>query len=110
MHGSVCLFSRYLKNLLEGENLDELDISSASSSDNIYTNLKTLSTGWKGTCPLVNQYNDLYNMYNTYINSINALIKEKHANIMQYYTNINKYLDDMTKASYISSQRPSGST
>ena len=110
MHGSVCLFSRYLKNLLEGENLDELDISSASSSDNIYTNLKTLSTGWKGTCPLVNQYNDLYNMYNTYVNSINDIIKEKHANIMQYYTNINKYLDDMTKASNINSNRPSGST
>ena len=35
MHGSVCLLSRYLDHLLEGENLDELDISSASSSDNI---------------------------------------------------------------------------
>ena len=29
MHGSVCLFSKYLNHLLEGENLEELDISSA---------------------------------------------------------------------------------
>ena len=53
MHGSVCLLSRYLKNLLEGENLDELDISSASGSNNIYRNKKSLSTGWKGTCPIL---------------------------------------------------------
>ena len=53
MHGSVCIFSRYLNNLLDGENIDELDISSASSSDNVFSNKKTLSTGWEGTCPLV---------------------------------------------------------
>ena len=54
MHGSVCLLSRYLSNLLNGENLDELDITSASSSDNIFSNQNSLSTGWKGTCALIN--------------------------------------------------------
>ena len=74
MHGSVCLFSRYLNNLLEGENLDELDISSASSSNNIFSNQNSLSTGWKGTCQLVNQYNDIYSDYSTELNSLNALM------------------------------------
>ena len=44
MHGSVCLLNKYLSHLLEGENSEELDISSASSSDNIFSNIKKRST------------------------------------------------------------------
>ena len=78
MHGSVCLLSRYLDHLLEGENLDELDISSASSSDNIFTSQKTLSTGWTGTCPLVQHYSDVYSNYTSEISSCTITPPSSH--------------------------------
>ena len=87
MHGSVCLLNKYLSHLLEGENSEELDISSASSSDNIFSNIKTLSSGWTGTCPLVNFYDDIYNNYNTEINSLVNIFSSEHRNLLSSYTN-----------------------
>ena len=46
MHGSVRLLSKYFFHFLNGENLEELDISSASGTDNIFSNKQILSTGW----------------------------------------------------------------
>ena len=45
MHGSVCLLSKYFCHFLNRENLEELDISSASGIDNIFSNKQILSTG-----------------------------------------------------------------
>lgn len=110
MHGSVCLFSRYLNNLLEGENLDELDISSASSSNNIFSDQNSLSTGWKGTCQLVNQYNDIYSDYSTELNSLNALMTTNLNELLNYFSVTNSLLTNLFTANYITSSRPSGST
>ena len=110
MHGSVCLFSRYLNNLLEGENLDELDISSASSSNNIFSNQNSLSTGWKGTCQLVNQYNDIYSDYSTELNSLNALMTTNLNELLNYFSVTNSLLTNLFTANFITSSRPSGST
>ena len=65
MHGSVRLLSKYFFHFLNGENLEELDISSASGTDNIFSNKQILSTGWTGTCPLVNFYDTMYSNYST---------------------------------------------
>lgn len=110
MHGSVCLFSRYLNNLLEGENLDELDISSASSSNNIFSDQNSLSTGWKGTCQLVNQYNDIYSDYSTELNSLNALMTTNLNELLNYFSVTNSLLTNLFTANFITSSRPSGST
>ena len=110
MHGSVCIFSRYLNNLLDGENIDELDISSASSSDNVFSNKKTLSTGWEGTCPLVNQYNNIYNNYSAQLTSLNTLITTNHNNLLSYFSSTNTLVNNLYTVSYISSTLPSGST
>ena len=110
MHCSVCLFSRYLNNLLEGENLDELDISSASSSNNIFSNQNSLSTGWKGTCQLVNQYNDIYSNYSTELNSLNALMTTNLNELLNYFSVTNSLLTNLFTANFITSSRPSGST
>ena len=110
MHGSVCLFSRYLNNLLEGENLDELDISSASSSNNIFSNQNSLSTGWKGTCQLVNQYNDIYSNYSSELNSLNALMTTNLNELLNYFSVTNSLLTNLFTANFITSSLPSGST
>ena len=110
MHGSVCLFSRYLNNLLEGENLDELDISSASSSNNIFSDQNSLSTGWKGTCQLVNQYNDIYSDYSTELNTLNALMTTNLNELLNYFSVTNSLLTNLFTTNFITSSRPSGST
>ena len=110
MHGSVCLFSRYLNNLLEGENLDELDINSASSSNNIFSDQNSLSTGWKGTCQLVNQYNDIYSDYSTELNSLNALMTTNLNELLNYFSVTNSLLTNLFTANFITSSLPSGST
>ena len=110
MHGSVCLFSRYLNHLLEGENLDELDISSASSSNNIFTNKKTLSTGWTGTCPLVDYFKDIYTNYSSELSSLRNIITSNHAGLTTSYISTNTLINNLYTVSYISSVRPSGLT
>ena len=110
MHGSVCLLSRYLNNLLEGENLDELDISSASSADNIFSNQQSLSTGWKGTCALVNQYDNIYSDYSSDLNILNTLLTTNHNNLLNHFSATNTLINNLYTVKYITSDRPSGST
>ena len=110
MHGSVCLLSRYLDHLLEGENLDELDISSASSSDNIFTSQKTLSTGWTGTCPLVQYYSDVYSNYSSELSSLSTILSSTHPQLVSYYTSTTNLINNLYTVTYLSSARPSGAT
>ena len=110
MHGSVCLLSKYLNNLLEGENLDELDISSASSADNIFSNQQSLSTGWKGTCALVNQYDNIYSDYSSDLNTLNTLLTTNHNNLLNHFSATNTLINNLYTVKYITSGRPSGST
>ena len=108
MHGSVCLLSKYLSHLFEGENLEELDISSASSSDNIFSGQSSLSTGWKGTCPLVNYFNNIYQNYTTEINSLTNILSSNHENLLSSYTSTNNLVNNLYTLTYITSTRPSG--
>ena len=110
MHGSVCLFSRYLDHLLEGENLDELDISTASSSDNIFTNQKTLSTGWTGTCSLVEYFNNINTNYASEKASLTNIFSTSHQELLTYYTSTSTLINNLYTVSYITSERPSGLT
>ena len=110
MHGSVCLFSKYLNHLLEGENLEELDISSAGSSDNIFYNQKTLSSGWTGTCPLINQYDIIYSNYTSELNSLINIFSSEHSNLLTSYRSTLNLINSLYTANYISATRPSGAT
>ena len=110
MHGSVCLFSRYLDHLLEGENLDELDISTASSSDNIFTNQESLSTGWTGTCSLVEYFNNINTNYASEKASLTNIFSTSHQELLTYYSSTSTLINNLYTVSYITSERPSGLT
>ena len=110
MHGSVCLFSKFLQHLFEGENLNELDISSAGSTDNIFTSKTTLSTGWTGTCPVLKLFNSFQTDYNSEINSLNTVLSSTHLNTMSSYETTNSLINNIFNTSTISAALPSGST
>jgi len=110
MHGSVCLFSKFLQHLFEGENLKELDISSAGSTDNIFTSKTTLSTGWIGTCPVLKLFNSFQTDYNSEINSLNTVLSSTHLNTMSSYETTNSLINNIFNTSTISAALPSGST
>ena len=110
MHGSICLFTRYLSHLLEGENLDELDITTASSADNIFTSQNSLSTGWKGTCTLINEYDNIYNNYNSELTSLSSVLSSYHTLLLSYYGITNTLISNLFTTTYITSTRPSGLT
>ena len=110
MHGSVCLLSKYLNHLLEGENLEELDISSASSSDNIFSSQNSLSTGWTGTCALLNYYNNIYQNYTSELNSLSNMLSSNHDSLLSSYTSTNNLINGLYTVKYITSTRPSGLT
>ena len=107
MHGAVCLFSNYMEHLLNGENLEELDISSASSSDNIFSNQNTLSTGWKGTCPLVNFYDSIHSNYSTQFNSLVNIFTSQHNSLLDSYNAINSLFDTVFTIKTTTVSRPS---
>ena len=110
MHGSVCLFSKYLQHLFEGENLNELDISSAGSTDNIFSSKTTLSTGWTGTCPPLKLFNSVQTDYNSQITSLNTILSSTHLNTMSSYETTSSLIDNIFVTSTISAAHPSGST
>ena len=110
MHGSVCLFSKYLQHLFEGENLNELDISSASSSDNIFRNTNSLSTGWTGTCPVLKLFSSINTDYSNELSSLKSVFSSNHIKTMSAYNNTNTLLDNLFTISTITSNRPSGSS
>ena len=110
MHGSVCLFSKYLQHLFEGENLNELDISSASSSDNNFRNTNSLSTGWTGTCPVLQLFSSINTDYSNELSSLNSVFSSNHIKTMSAYNNTNTLLDNLFTISTITSNRPSGSS
>ena len=110
MHGSVCLFSKYLDHLLEGENLEELDISSYGSTDNIFSGTKSLSSGWNGTCSLINQYDTIYNNYTSELNSLINIFSSEHSSLISNYNTTQTIINNLFTVNYISAARPSGAT
>ena len=108
IHGSVCLLSKYLSHLLEGENVEELDISSASSSNNVFTNQKTLSSGWTGTCPLVNFYDSIYNDYTKELTSISEIFSSEHSSLLSLYSGTLTQINNLYTIRSTTSSRPSG--
>ena len=109
MHGSVCLFSRYLQHLFEGENLEELDISSSTSSDNIFKSSSSLSTGWTGTCPILKLYDGIQSDYTNEITSLNTVFSSNHQATMNSFQTTSNLIDNIFKIYTINSSRPSGS-
>lgn len=110
MHGSVCLFSKYLLHLFEGENLEELDISSASSSNNAFTNLKSLTTGWTGTCTPMQLLSSVQDDYTNELSSLSTIFSSNHQKTMVAYNEISTIIDNLYTVSTINAIRPSGST
>ena len=120
MHGSACLFSKFMMHFLEGENSVDLDISGSTNVDNIFRGLKSLGSNWGGTCKLLNlfynlrddfsnQINDMSYMYNNGNISSNNTENITHDIIGKFYTNTTSLIDDLYNISSISSDRPSGS-
>ena len=101
MHGSVCLFSKYLQHLFEGENKNELDISSAGSTDNIFSGKTTLSTGWTGTCPVLKLFNSVQNDFNSQITSLNTILSTTHLNTKSSYESTNDLMSKIFETSTI---------
>ena len=110
MHGSVCLFSKYLQHLFEGENLDELDISSASSSDNVFRNQKTLSTGWTGICPTLDLFSSAQDNIEIEVLQLNEIINYNHPGTISAYNTTNYLISNLFSVSTISATRPSGTS
>ena len=110
MHGSVCLFSKYLQHLLEGENLEELDISSASSSNNVFTNVKSLSTGWTGTCTPMQLLSSVQDDYTKEISTLSSIFSSNHQKTMTAYNITSTLIDNLYTVSTINASRPSGSS
>ena len=110
MHGSVCLFSKYLLHLLEGENLEELDISSKSSSNNVFTNEKSLSTGWTGTCPPLKLFNSIKNDYTSELSSLTSIFSSNHQRTLLSYNTTNNLINNLYTVLTITADRPSGSS
>ena len=90
--------------------MDELDITTASSADNIFTSQNSLSTGWKGTCTLINEYDSIYNNYNSELTSLSSVLSSYHTLLLSYYGITNTLISNLFTTSYISSTRPSGLT
>ena len=110
MHGSVCLFSKYLFHLFEGENLEELEISSKSSSNNVFTNVKSLSTGWTGTCPPLQLFNSIKNDYISELSSLTTIFSSNHQKTLSAYNTTNNLINNLYTVLEITAARPSGSS
>ena len=110
MHGSVCLFSKYLQHLLEGENLDELNIASASSKNNILKNKNSLSTGWTGTCPALQLFTLAQADINSEMSSLNTIISSNHQKTMNAFDSANNLISKLFTVSTINVSLPSGAT
>ena len=110
MHGSVCLFSKYLQHLLEGENLNELDISSESSSNNIFRDTQTLSTGWNGICTVLKYISSVQTNIEQEISSLNSIISSNHQKTINSYNITSTLIDNLYKVYTLTAARPSGSS
>ena len=109
MHSSVCLFSKYLQHLLEGENSKELDISSASSSNNIFRNKKTISTGWTGTCPLLTLFGSIQSKFEEELSTLKSINSSVHQKTMKEYETTTNLIDNLFYVYSLNEERPSGS-
>lgn len=76
VRGSTCLFSKYLIHFLEGEDVEDLDISKEGSNSNVFTKINNLSSGWKGTCEAKLAINNIKTNYSQYITSLNSAFEK----------------------------------
>ena len=90
--------------------MNELDISTASSTDNIFVNQKSLSTGWTGTCPILQLFSSVQTDYTSQISSLSTAISSIHTNTMNSYVTTSELMDDIFTVSKITEIHPSGST
>ena len=118
-HGAVCLFSKYFQHLLEGENLYELDINHYHNIDNnIFGSITNFSSNWKGTCNLIEIFNNFKTYYENNISLLNNSIDSFscssddicHKNTKYYYEVTKQKIEQLSNISFITSSRPSGST
>ena len=110
MHGAICLFSKYFKHLTETEDLKELDISSSSSSDNIFRDKTTLSTGWTGTCINLILINLAQIGIEDVFASLSSIITSDHQKTINTYDGTSNLIDNLFIVNNITVAHPSGST
>ena len=126
MHGSACLFSKFMVHFLEGENADDLDISDSTVVDNIFRGLKTLGSNWGGTCKLLRLFYNLKDDFSKQINDMNLVFNNgnttkqpndnnteqiiTHSIIEQFYSTTTSLINDLYSISTITSSRPSNSS
>ena len=87
-----------------------MDISSASSTDNIFSNQITLSTGWTGTCPLVNFYDTIYSNYSTQLTSLINDFTSNHNSLISSYEGFTTLLNNLFTTTRTTVSRPSAIT
>ena len=73
-------------------------------------NANSLSTGWKGTCALANQYDTFYNNYISEINSLKEVYKKKNNELLSYFALTDLIIGQLFDAKNITSKRPSQET
>ena len=73
-------------------------------------NLNTLSTGWTGTCPLADYYNNFYQNYTSELTSLSSAISSTHSSLLSSYSTTNTLINNLYTVNYLISTRPSGST
>ena len=117
MHGSSCLFSKFMIHFLNGENAENLDISTEDNTDNIFSNIDSLSSNWGGTCSLVNLFNNLKTNFNEQISILNYIFTDTstttnnitHEKLKNSYERTNGLLDAIFTTSPITVTLPSNS-
>ena len=109
-HSAVCLFSKYFQHFLSGENLYELDATHYKVKENVFNPNYNLSSNWKGTCKLIENFN---NFRINYLNTFSALDSSVNTNTYssQYYSQLTREkIESLTISSSITSPHPSGSS
>ena len=100
-----------MDHLFKGENKDELDIRSLKNSDdNTFRNVDSLSTGWTGTCPVLEIFSYLQLNYTSDISSLSTIISSNHQTTMEAYKILNTSIEAFFTPSNITATNPSGST
>ena len=70
----------------------------------------TLSTGWTGTCPLVNFYDTIYSNYSTQLTSLINDFTSDHNSLINSYEGFNNLLNNLFTTTRTTVSRPSAIT
>ena len=110
MHGAACLFPKFLNHLFQGENIEELDISSISNKNYAFKNINSLSSGWTGTCPILQTFSSIQSNYTSDLSYLSSIFSSNHQNTMNAYSKTNNLMEELFTFSKITVTPPSGTS